>query len=457
VVYSVKESNVVQPANYSINVQSPLQAFGQAAQFGAGLAEMDARRQAQQQEAVRQQALNTEFQRVSTIQNPQAKDFMGLSFLLPPAQMESVRKTYEQGSQEQKDNQLLFSGKVLSAFTSGQNQIGIDLLENRATAEENSGRKEQGQAFRSYAELARINPGAAKATIGMLLATLPGGDKIIEATTKAQLAPSQISKSQADAATAQLEAADAPTRLNLGNIKTRAEINNINSTIKNRTDQYNLDKDKLTGDVQAKLMELNQKQGTLEPSAVKIINDSVVSSIGLEQAAGLTLDLATKLEQAAGRAGITAKFSESLKSISGNQDALTQLRNEYTRIRNSSAIKSLPPGVATDKDIELALKGIPPETANAATQASFLRGMAKMQQYEAATESAKSEWVNSTGNLGRSKSDIEIGGIRVPKGTTFPEFARQFMDRRAQDLAATQSNTAVSGRSYMKYANPTGQ
>lgn len=444
---------MVQPANYSINVQSPLQAFGQAAQFGAGLAEMDARRQAQQQEAVRQQALNTEFQRVSAIQNPQAKDFMGLSFLMTPAQMESVRKTYDLGSEEQKSNQLLFAGKVLSAFNSGNNQIGIDLLENRATAEENSGRKEQGQAFRSYAELARINPGAAKATIGMLLATLRGGDKTIEATTKAQLAPSQISKSQADAATAQLEAADTPTRLNLGNIKTRAEINNINDTIRNRTDQLNLNRDQLTGEVQIKLTELAQKQGTLEPSAIKIINDSVVSSIGLEQAAGTTLDLATKLEQAAGRSGVTAKFSESLKSISGNQDALTQLRNEYTRVRNSAAIKSLPPGVATDKDIELALKGIPSETANAETQASFLRGVAKMQQYEAATESAKSEWVNSTGNLGRSKSDIEIGGIRVPKGTTFPEFARQFMDRRAKDLAATQSNTAVGGRSYMKYAN----
>ena len=191
---------MVQPANYSINVQSPLQAFGQAAQFGAGLAEMDARRQAQQQEAVRQQALNTEFQRISAIQNPKASEYMALSLLLPPAQMESIRKTYELGSQEQKDNQILFSGKVLAAFTNGQNQIGIDLLENRATAEENSGSKEQGQAFRSYAELARLNPGAAKATIGMLLATVPGGDKIIEATTKAQLAPFQVAEAQAKAA-----------------------------------------------------------------------------------------------------------------------------------------------------------------------------------------------------------------------------------------------------------------
>jgi hypothetical protein len=191
---------MVQPINYSMNVQSPLQAFGQAAQFGAGLAEMDTRRQAQQQEAIRQQSLNAEFQRISAIKNPNISEYMTLSKLLPPAQMESIRKTYELGSKEQQDNQILFSGKVLSAFTTGNNQIGIDLLENRATAEENSGRKDQAQAYRTYAELAKINPSAAKTTVGMLLATLPGGDKVIEATTKAQLGPLQVAEAQAKAA-----------------------------------------------------------------------------------------------------------------------------------------------------------------------------------------------------------------------------------------------------------------
>jgi hypothetical protein len=445
---------MVQPANYNIDVQSPFQAFAQGAQLGTGLAEIQARRQAQEQDVVRQQQLAQAVQTLNANPNPTAKDYQQLSFLLPPAQMKSVLDVFQAGSKDQQDQQLKFSGQVLSAFTSGQSKVGIDLLNNQAIALENSGNKAQADAYRTYAKLAEINPGAAQKTIGIMLASLPGGDKIIESTTKAQLAPSQVSKSETEAVSAQLETANKPLALALGNIKTQADINNIQSQITDRTRRLNLDQDRLTGDVQVKLIELNQTQGKLEPSAVKIINDSVVASIGLEQAAGKTLDLATKIEQAAGTAGLAGKFSETLKSISGNQDAVTQLRNEYSRLRNTAAIKALPPGVATDKDIELALKGIPPETANAATQASFLRGMAKMQQYEAATESAKSEWVNSTGNLGRSKTDIEIGGIRVPKGTTFPEFARQFMDQRAEDLAATQANTAVGGRSYMRYANP---
>lgn len=194
-----KESGMVQPRNYMIDVQSPFQAFGEAAQFGLGLAEVDARRQAAQQEAVRQESLSREIERVNAIENPTAADFRTLSFLLPKAQMDSVRETFKLGSQEQQDNQLSFSGKVLSAFTTGNNQIGIDLLLNRAEAEENAGRSDQAKGFRDYAELARINPGAARTTIGMMIASLPGGDKIIDATTKAQMAPLDVAEAQAKA------------------------------------------------------------------------------------------------------------------------------------------------------------------------------------------------------------------------------------------------------------------
>jgi hypothetical protein len=442
---------MVQPANYNIDVQSPFQAFAQGAQLGTGLAEIQARRLAQEQDVLRQQQLNQAVQTLNANPNPTAKDYQQLSFLLPPAQMKSVLDVFQAGTKEQQDNQIAFSGKVLSAFTAGQPQIGIDLLTERATAEENRGNKAQAKAFRDYAELARLNPNAAQKTIGVMLASLPGGDKIIESTIKAQTGPATVSKAESEATGARLEVANLPTKIDLENKNTR-------SIIQNRSDQLNLDRDRLTGDVQAKLLEYGQRDTKLDDSAIKIINTAVPTSIALEQAAGNTIDLANKIEQAAGTSGIAGKFSETLKSITGNQDAVTQLKNEYTRIRNSAAIKSLPPGVATDKDIELALKGIPPENANPAVIASFLRGMAKMQQYEAASEGAKADWVFSNGNLGRAKSDINIGGIKVPKGSSFIDFSRQFIDQKAKDLGVARANAKTSsGASYMKYANPAGQ
>jgi hypothetical protein len=199
---------MVQPANYNIDVQSPFQAFAQGAQLGTGLAEIQARRQAQEQDVIRQQQLNQAVQTLNANPNPTAKDYQQLSFLLPPAQMKSVLDVFQAGTKEQQDNQIAFSGKVLSAFTAGQPQIGIDLLTERATAEENRGNKAQAKAFRDYAELARLNPNAAQKTIGVMLASLPGGDKIIEATTKAQLAPSDVSKAETEASFApQIKAA----------------------------------------------------------------------------------------------------------------------------------------------------------------------------------------------------------------------------------------------------------
>jgi hypothetical protein len=199
---------MVQPANYNIDVQSPFQAFAQGAQLGTGLAEIQARRQAQEQDVVRQQQLAQAVQTLNANPNPTAKDYQQLSFLLPPAQMKSVLEVFQAGSKDQQDQQLKFSGQVLSAFTSGQSKVGIDLLNNQAIALENSGNKAQADAYRTYAKLAEINPGAAQKTIGIMLASLPGGDKIIEATTKAQLAPSQVSKSETEAAFApQIKAA----------------------------------------------------------------------------------------------------------------------------------------------------------------------------------------------------------------------------------------------------------
>ena len=184
------------------------------------------------------------------------------------------------------------------------------------------------------------------------------------------------------------------------------------------------------------------------------MNDSAVAAVGSEQAAGRMLDLASRLEQQGGGYGTFSGINAWVRNATGNQDAWTQTRQEYVRLRNTQAIKSLPPGPATDRDIELALKGFPAENADARTVASFLRGMAKMAQYEAVAESAKAEWVNSVGSLGRATRDIDIGGVQVPKGTTYVDFARQFMDQRAQDLAATQAGRAVSGRGYMRWANP---
>jgi len=452
---------MVQPINYQLNVQSPFEAALSGFKIGATIADVAAQRQAQEAELQRRQTLQTQVQALIQNPNPSARDFTNVAMLLPKAEADSMRANWDTLSKDRQENELRFGGQVMSAFSSNQPQIGIQLLKERATAERNAGREQQAKAYETWAQMAEVSPQSAQKTIGIMLAGVPGGDKVLTSSIQALKAPAEVRTGEAVATKEELITANTPTRLALENTQSAANIRNLDSQIADRAgrlvldqNRLKLDRDRLQSDVELKLFELNQKGGQLDAGATKIVNDAAVAAVGSEQAAGRMLDLASRLEQQGGGYGAFSGVNSWLRNATGNQDAWTQTRQEYVRLRNTQAIKSLPPGPATDKDIMLAMKGFPPENADAATIASFLRGMAKMSQYEAVSESAKSEWVNSVGSLGRSKTDINIGGIQVPAGTTYVDFARQFMDQRAQDLAAQQAGRAVAGRGYMRWANP---
>ena len=174
------------------------------------------------------------------------------------------------------------------------------------------------------------------------------------------------------------------------------------------------------------------------------------------QSSNSTLNLAEQLEKSGVGYGAFGSAAEWLKKTTGNQDVVTQMRKEYTRIRSSQVIKMLPPGPASDKDIELAMAGFPPDTADAATLASFLRGMSKLNTYTAVTENAKAEWVNSVGHLGKPKTDINVDGVNVPAGSTFTDFSRQYIDSKVSQRQTQQAQSQVQSRSYMRWAQPQG-
>lgn len=91
--------------------------------------------------------------------------------------------------------------------------------------------------------------------------------------------------------------------------------------------------------------------------------------------------------------GVKSTTSETLKALLGTQDDVTELRRRFNSVRLSEGLKNLPPGPATDKDMEQAFKGVPPENAPASQIASFLRGAAKMARFEAGYNQFKSDYI----------------------------------------------------------------
>jgi hypothetical protein len=455
---------MVQPINYILDVKTPFEAAAEGFNLGAAgeaarVQREDRERAIAQQAAAQKQLAELKAEQARVFANPTVEGYEALASKLPKDQADIILSVSQRMTDREQEAQATIGGQVYAAIESGNPQVGIDILRQQSEGARNSGKNDAAQGWDTWAKLIEINPQNAKGTIGTLLASTAKGKERLAAAISASKAPSEIRALEAGATEKEVTARAAPQVVAGQIAQTAAQIRDVDSQITDRARRFNLDSskfqldlDKFASDVEFKLAEFSQKQtAPLDPTASKIVNDAAVASAGAEQSAGRMEDLADQLSKLRGFSGSTASVSEWLKQTTGNQDVTSQLRTEYTRLRNSQAIKSLPPGVATDKDIELALKGIPPENANPATLASFLRGMAKMSRLDAVAESAKADWVSSNGSLGRARTDLDIGGIQVPRGASYVEFLRQYQGQQADALAAGRATNAVAGRSYMRF------
>lgn len=446
----------MQPMNYMLDVKNPFQIALSGVEAGLGISNAMDKAAQQQQQLQLQKQMQTDLGVLASNPNPTAQDFAQITTKYPSL-AEHFKNTWNMLNTDQQQTRLSQASQIFAALNAGQPDIASKLAADQAAAFKNSGQDKDAQAMDTLSQLITKSPETAKTSTGLLLSSILGPEKF--ATTYSTLAklPSEVAKGQAEATKAGYEAANTPQRLDLENRFKGSEIRNLDSQIGDRAARLALDRDKLQSETELKLYELNQKSTSLDGDGRKLVNDSVVSSVAADQAAGQMVDLANRLDGESAGYGKFTTAREWLKSATGNQDYMTQLRNEYTRIKNGQAIKMLPPGSASDKDIQIAMKGFPEDTADTKTMASFMRGMAKLNQLTAVTENAKAEWVNSVGHLGKPKTDINIDGINVPAGSTFTDFARQYLATKAEQRGAQQSQQNVGSRSYMRWANPQGQ
>lgn len=442
----------MEPINYSIQVKNPFESSLQGIQ--SGLAIGQAVMQAQQQQAAlkQYQQMQTDLSNLANNPNASAQDYASIMVKYPQL-ADHFKKSWDILSADQQQSKLNHSTQVYAALQSGNPQVAVDLLNKQSEAYVNSGKKEDAQAASHLAQMIQIDPNTAKTTAGLMLSSIMGPEKF--ASTFATLGEQQRAQDQAPATLATKKAEAIIKGVEAKNAPQKAALDNANvvSQINERSQRLGLDRDKLTSDIQLKLSEMNPAF-KLDEGAKKIINDSTIASVAAEQSSNQMNDLATRIEQEAMKSGVTAKGAELYKSLTGNQDAITQLRQEYTRIRSQGVLKNLPPGPASDKDIQMAQKGFPEDTADPAQMAQFLRGMAKIQQYDGINKSAQAEWVNAVGHMGKPKTDIEVEGVKIPAGSTFGDFARQFLKQKTEARQAEQAIQQVQGRSYMRFAQP---
>ncbi len=309
--------------------------------------------------------------------------------------------------------------------------------------------KAAGLDINGYQELIdtiTANPTAGRAIAGLMLAAGAGPEKFAEAHGKigeeeraGELQGSAVRKAAAEAATAEVGAQYAAPKIesDLATAKASrarwaAQTANEQADLTIKRSGLDLERDKLSSTIQLELEKLDRTGTQLDAGGRAEVNKSVGESVGAQALAERMNNLADRIHGTSMSSGAYSAAREHLKGLFGGQDPVSGLRSEYNQLVNQQAVKNLPPGPASDKDIILAKQGFPPSSANAAYLESFLRGMAKMQSAVAASSERKANWISANGSLAPARRDTDVGGVQVPAGTTFNEFNGNAVKRDRQ-------------------------
>lgn len=202
-----------------------------------------------------------------------------------------------------------------------------------------------------------------------------------------------------------------------------------------------LDKQKFGFEVQQaqkKAEELINAAPKLSVNMEKAIEKSAGDAAASRNAADSMTTLADTLEREKPTPGLFGNAENMFSKLTGQDNYLRDMRIRFNQLANAQATKLLPPGPASDKDIEFARKGIPSETDNPMVMARWLRGMAKMESNNAKFNEFRSEWMSANGSPGQSDRNRNIMGMDVKKGESLNSAAKRFLSSSYGDIQPQQ-------------------
>jgi hypothetical protein len=174
------------PINYLAGLNRPNPTFEALSRLGTALGERRERvalGEQQEQARLQQESQQKAIQDLLTLEDPTFEQISKVAFSLPPQLGNNVRAAFSQQNKDQQANQLKFHGQVLASLDASP-EIAVNLLNERAEAERNSGDEAEAVQLERLAERAKTNPQDVKKFLTTTTAFLPGGKEVIESLSK---------------------------------------------------------------------------------------------------------------------------------------------------------------------------------------------------------------------------------------------------------------------------------
>ncbi|EBP0972959.1 acyltransferase [Salmonella enterica] len=178
---------------------------------------------------------------------------------------------------------------------------------------------------------------------------------------------------------------------------------------------------------QQKAQELIDGAPKLSVNMEKGIETAVNNATASSNSADSMSALAQQFRQEKPTTGLFGSANNMFSKLTGSETALRDLRIRQNAIINSQVLKYLPPGPATDRDVNLAREGAPSSWDDPEIVANWLDANARLERRNAQFNEFKSEWMSANGNPGQSRNGGQILGMDVQKGESLGSAVKRYM------------------------------
>lgn len=194
---------------------------------------------------------------------------------------------------------------------------------------------------------------------------------------------------------------------------------------------------------QEKAQQLISEAPKLSVNMEKGIETAVNNATASSNSANSMSALAQQFRAEKPTTGLFGNAQNMFAKLTGSDTTLRDLRIRQNALVNSQVLKFLPPGPATDKDVEIVRQGAPTDMDNPETVARWLDAMANLERRNAQFNEFKAEWMSANGNPGQSRNGGQILGLDVKKGESLGSAVKRYMSMNTD--AAPAQDSAPSG------------
>ncbi|EFE2386526.1 acyltransferase [Escherichia coli] len=208
---------------------------------------------------------------------------------------------------------------------------------------------------------------------------------------------------------------------------------------------------------QEKAQQLISEAPKLSVNMEKGIETAVNNATASSNSANSMSALAQQFRAEKPTTGLFGNAQNMFAKLTGSDTTLRDLRIRQNALINSQVLKFLPPGPATDKDVEIVRQGAPTDMDNPETVARWLDAMANLERRNAQFNEFKAEWMSANGNPGQSRNGGQILGLDVKKGESLGSAVKRYMSMNTDAPPAQDSTPSGEPRNQVgSYTSKSG-